>query len=180
MDQRFRAGILASFLCYSATAMAVPGQYNDVASLINIRLSYMKDVAGFKAEKHLAVEDLSQESTVLSGSVAQAERLGLDGNSVRDFIQTQMDAAKAIQYRYRADWLSRPETNWQPMALEQVRQIISASNTQILTAVSVRLKESEPFTNKAAFMKALNQKHLEDSDKERLWTSLVKITLKKK
>ena len=31
--------------------------------------------------------------------------MGLEPASVRPFIAAQMDAAKAIQYRYRADWL---------------------------------------------------------------------------
>lgn len=99
----------------------------------------MKDVAGYKAYNHLAIEDLSQEAKVLSSSMLEAEKLMLDGESVKPFIQAQMDAAKAIQYRYRADWLSVPEKGWQPAPLEQVRAKISASNTDILTKISNKL-----------------------------------------
>ncbi len=96
-------------LFFSTTfpAMAIQNEY--VASLINQRLSYMKDVAGSKEKNHLAIEDLFQEEKVLSKAELEAEKLGLDGKSVKFFMQAQIDAAKAIQYRYRADWLSIPE-----------------------------------------------------------------------
>jgi chorismate mutase len=164
---------------FSATVLATPTQNEDVASLINQRLAYMKDVAGYKADRHLAIEDLAQEEKVLSGTVAEAEAQGLEGESVKRFIQAQMDAAKAIQYRYRADWLSIPEKDWQPEPLEQVREKISDLNKAILSEVSRKLKMGDVFTDKTTFMKKLGQKHLNDSDKERLWYSLQKITLKK-
>lgn len=166
-------------LFFSTAAVAVPTQNEDVASLINQRLSYMKDVAGYKANNHLAIEDLPQEAKVLSSTVLEAEKLGLDGESVKFFIQAQMDAAKAIQYRYRADWLSIPEKGWQPEPLEQVRKKISVLNADILTDVSTQLAKDYRFTDKTAFMKKLDQTHLKDSDKERLWSSLKQITLKK-
>ncbi len=43
-----------------------------------------------------------------------------------------MNVAKAIQYRYRADWLSSPETNWKPQDLSEVRLKISSLNTELL------------------------------------------------
>lgn len=170
------------FFCgaiFSTAAIAVTTQDEDVASLINQRLSYMKDVAGYKAKNHLAIEDLPQEAKVLSSTVLEAEKLGLNGESVKFFIQAQMDAAKAIQYRYRADWLSIPEKGWQPESLEQVRKKISALNTDILTDVSTKLAMDYQFTDKTSFMKRLDQTNLKDSDKERLWNSLKQITLKK-
>ncbi|BCM44840.1 chorismate mutase [Escherichia coli] len=166
-------------LFFSTTfpAMAIQNEY--VASLINQRLSYMKDVAGSKEKNHLAIEDLFQEEKVLSKAELEAEKLGLDGKSVKFFMQAQIDAAKAIQYRYRADWLSIPEKNWQPAPLEQVRKKISALNTNILSDISTKLATGYRFTDKTAFMKSVDQTHLKDSDKERLWDSLRQITLKK-
>lgn len=169
--------LLLAKMFFSATAMAVPTQNDDLALLINQRLSYMKDVAGYKAIHHLAIEDLSQEAKVLAGSMVVAEKLGLDGESVKPLIQAQMDAAKAIQYRYRADWLSVPEKDWQPEPLEQVRSKISSLNTDILTDISTKLKNGYLFSDKISFMKALDQAKLKDSDKEGLWNSLEKITL---
>lgn len=116
---------------------------------------------------------------MLSSSVLEAEKLRLDGESVKPFILAQMDAAKAIQYRYRADWLSVPEKGWQPAPLEQVRSKISALNTDILTDVSSKLSKGEIFIDKTSFIQQLDQTHLKDSDKECLWYSLKQITLKK-
>ncbi|MFX7082934.1 chorismate mutase, partial [Acinetobacter baumannii] len=39
---------LAAFMCFSSLAQA--SQYTQTARLVNERLSYMKDVAGYKAE----------------------------------------------------------------------------------------------------------------------------------
>ncbi|QKN79800.1 chorismate mutase [Scandinavium goeteborgense] len=164
---------------FSSTAVATLTQNDKVASLINQRLSYMKDVSGYKANNHLAIEDIHQEIRVLSSSVLKAEKLRLDGESVKPFLQAQMDAAKAIQYRYRADWLSVQEGGWQPASLEQVRSKISLLNTKILTDISTQLSKGELFTDKTNFIKQLSQTHLKDSDKECLWYSLKKITLKK-
>jgi chorismate mutase len=43
---------LAAFMCISSLAQAY--QYDQTARLINERLSYMKDVAGYKAEQHFS------------------------------------------------------------------------------------------------------------------------------
>ncbi|WP_297197201.1 chorismate mutase [uncultured Pluralibacter sp.] len=172
-----RVFLLLAGLFFSTAIMATSTQNDEVASLINKRLSYMKDVAGYKANNHLAIEDLPQEARVLSNSVLEAETLGLDGESVKPFIQAEMDAAKAIQYRYRADWLSVPEKGWQPASLEQTRSNISVLNTDILTEVSRKLSKGELFIDKTNFIKKLDQAHLEDSDKERLWHTLKQITL---
>ncbi|EXU77332.1 chorismate mutase [Erwinia papayae] len=180
MDTKISASVLLAGLFFSVAAMAAPASNDEVVSLINQRLSYMKDVAGYKANNHLAIEDLSQESKVLSASVSEAEKLGLDGESVKPFIQAQMDAAKAIQYRYRADWLSTVETGWQPQPLDQVRSKISLLSTRILSGIGTRLSRGERFNDKKAFMNSLNQKHLNASDKARLWQTLGQITLKKR
>jgi len=160
------------------TAQAASAQHGELASLINQRLSYMKDVAGYKVNHHLAIEDLPQEARVLSGSLSEAEKLGIDGRSVTPFIQAQMDAAKAIQYRYCADWLSVPEKGWQPDSLERVRSEISALNISILTRISQQLTKGERLTDKSAFMTKIDLTHLKNGDKERLWDSRKLITLK--
>lgn len=177
MGKKVSVSLLLASLLFSASVMATSAPHSDVASLMDQRLSYMKNVAGYKASNHLAIEDLAQEARVLSASVAEAETLGLNGHSVKPLIQAQMDAAKAIQYRYRADWLSVPEEGWQPEPLQQVRSKISVLNTEILTAISARLTEGDLFTDKNAFMNTLQQTHLKDSDKQRLWDSLQQVTL---
>ncbi|MEG2042739.1 MAG: chorismate mutase, partial [Hafnia sp.] len=49
--------LILAWLFSSTASLARPIPSEEIASLINQRLSYMKDVAGYKADHHLAIED---------------------------------------------------------------------------------------------------------------------------
>jgi len=168
---------LSPLVFASFTATEAYSASSSVGSLINKRLSYMKDVVGYKAQHHQAVEDLVQEKKVLEKAVADAEALGINGETVKPFIQAQMDAAKAIQYRYRADWLSMPEHNWTPYPLNKVRKKIDRLSYIILQAVAERLKLDEPLNEheKECFMQDIQQQNLNDQDKLLIWNALKKV-----
>ncbi|WP_445405952.1 chorismate mutase [Acinetobacter pittii] len=168
---------LTTFICVSSLAQAY--QYDQTARLVNERLSYMKDVAGYKAEQHLPIEDLTQEKKVLDQSLSEAESLGLNSETVKPFIVTQMNVAKAIQYRYRADWLSSPESNWKPQDLAEVRLKISSLNTELLKNIADELKKNN---NKAphgcSYMWPVQHPQLKEADKKALCMTLNKIKLR--
>ncbi|ENW10948.1 MULTISPECIES: chorismate mutase [Acinetobacter] len=168
---------LAAFMCISSLAQAY--QYDQTVRLVNERLSYMKDVAGYKAEQHLPIEDLTQEKKVLNQSLSEAESFGLNSETVKPFIVTQMNVAKAIQYRYRADWLSSPESNWKPQDLAEVRLKISSLNTELLKNIAYELKKNH---NKAphgcSYMWSVQHPQLKEADKKALCVALNKIQLK--
>ncbi|WP_416361622.1 chorismate mutase [Kosakonia cowanii] len=179
MDYKFySAVVMLATLSFSAAAAVTADA--SLGKLINERLSWMKDVAGAKAQQHQAIEDLAQEQKVLARAVIDAEALGLDGESVKPFIQAQMDAAKAIQYRYRADWLATPETNWQPRPLDEVRKQISELSDRILRKVAERLKASGKLTeaDREEFMRTVQQHNLTGQDKAHMWQALESISLK--
>ncbi len=171
------ATAVATLMCFSSLAQAY--QYEQTARLINERLSYMKDVAGYKAEQHLPIEDLTQEKKVLDQSLSAAESFGLNSETVKPFIVAQMDVAKAIQYRYRGDWLSSPETNWKPQDLSEVRLKISSLNTELLKNIAYELKKNN---NKAphgcSYMWPVQHPQLKEADKKALCVTLNKIKLK--
>jgi chorismate mutase len=102
--------------------------------------------------------------------------LGLEPASVRPFIAAQMDAAKAIQYRYRADWLASPEPGWQPRPLAQVRPQIAQLSSQILQRLAERLRTG-PLgeADRAAFMASVDQVNLSAADKRRLADALLAV-----
>ena len=152
---------------------------HSIGGMIDARLSYMKDVAGDKAQHHQPIEDLAQESRVLEKAVADAVALGLRGDTVTPFIQAQMDAAKAIQYRYRADWLSVPETGWHPRPLGEVREKIGQLSHDILQKVAQRLTSGGPLTDeeKAGFLQDIQQQNMHDQDKLLIWHALKKVSL---
>lgn len=166
--------LLIACCLVSFSALADGG--TALGELVNQRLAYMKDVAGYKAQQHLPIEDLAQEARVLASTQAEAERLGLDPLSVRPFILAQMDAAKAIQYRYRADWLAQPESGWQPRPLDSVRPQIAELSSRILQRLAQQLKTG-PLTEAAgsSFIDAITQANLSDADKQRLFTALLAI-----
>ncbi len=83
---------------------------------INQRLSYMKDVGLYKAQNQLAIENVERERVVLNSAKTAAAEKGLDADAVAGFFTAQISAAKAIQYRYRADLLSQPSQR-QPLDL---------------------------------------------------------------
>ena len=174
----YTAVLLLAAASFSATAISASTP--SIGNLINERLSLMKDVAGYKAQHHQAIEDLQQEKKVLESATADADSLGLKGESVRPFIQAQMDAAKAIQYRYRADWLAAPETDWQPRPLQDVRTQTGQLSHRILQSVAARLKSGQPLTEQGqeAFMHAVQQKNLHEQDKHRIWETMKGISLK--
>lgn len=65
-----------------------------------------------------------------------------------------MDVAKAIQYRYRADWLSVPETDWKPRPLKDVREQIAQLNYRILQHLAKRLKSEGSLTERESALYA--------------------------
>lgn len=150
-----------------------------INSLINKRLAYMKDVAGHKAHNHMAIEDLTQERKVLEKAVIDANSLGIEGKTVVRFMQAQMDVAKAIQYRYRADWLSVPEIHWKPRPLDEVRAKIGQLNYALLQKLAERLKFGGDLTSreKDIFMQDLQQRNLNEEDKQLLWDGLQEVSL---
>ena len=169
----FRMLLIACCLV-SFSALANGG--TALGELVNQRLGYMKDVAGYKAQQHLPIEDLVQEAKVLASTQAEAGRLGLDPLSVRPFIIAQMDAAKAIQYRYRADWLAQPESGWQPRPLEQVRPQIAELSSRILQRLAQELKAGALTESaRSHFIQAIDQNNLSEADKQRLFTALLAV-----
>ncbi|WP_257266456.1 chorismate mutase [Endozoicomonas sp. ONNA2] len=153
---------------------------NGIFQLINQRLTYMQDVALFKAKNHSAVEDLAQEKQVLEKALIDAQQAGLQPDSIADFFQAQMDAAKAIQYRYMADWLStRPENSEYRDLDSEVRPKVLELGVEIVVRISEYLKAGGAFDNKLQqdFVRTVNTRHLSENDKKNIFESLQLIRL---
>ncbi|EIC83484.1 chorismate mutase [Serratia sp. M24T3] len=175
------AGLILAFTTlFAVTLHAQASENGSLPGLINERLSYMKDVASSKAEHHQPVEALEQEEKVLQATQKTAEGLGLDPQSIKPFIVAQMSAAKAIQYRYRADWLASPEDSWKPRPLEEIRKNIAALSDQILRRLADELKASGKISpdSQAEFIAEIQQKNLGKADKVQLFKTLEQVRLK--
>ncbi|MFC3396342.1 chorismate mutase [Brenneria rubrifaciens] len=168
---------LALFPFWALNAQA--GEHEKIAQLIDQRLAYMKDVAGYKAENHLPIEDLPQERKVIEKSLTEAESFGLEGESVKNFMNAQINVAKAIQYRYRADWLSAPEKNWKPQDLANIRQKISALGGDTFREIAKELKSNRGAKiDYCSSIRAIQRHNLKTSDKEALCLALNQVKLK--
>lgn len=136
----------------------------------------MKAVAGYKALHHLPIEDLPREQVVLDHMLQNAQQAGLEPHSVEPFVHALMNASKAIQYRYRADWLSSPDSAVPVRDLTETRQQIQQLDTQLLTAISQRLMTGAfSQEDKEFLMSHLTAPHLSESDKNSLFASLSRI-----
>ena len=166
---------LFSFSCFAAPTS------DKLFSVINERLSYMEDVALFKAQKHKAIEDIKREEVVIAKASASAAKAGLNEGSVVAFFKAQISAAKAIQYRYRADLLSHPVKK-EPRDLKTViRPALIKLGGQINSEMAGFLAEGGELTEKdwPSFKQTLQQQYLNAGDKRMLFDALSKVELKK-
>jgi len=107
--------------------------------LINERLKHMEDVAMYKSVNGLPVEDLPREKIVIENAVLAAESQGLLGDSIENFFITQINVAKAIQYRSLADWLSSPISKPTPDLPNQIRPKLTELGDEIVKELAILL-----------------------------------------
>ena len=124
----------------------------------------------------------SKATTIESGDTA--EQLGLDPESVTRFFEAQISAAKAIQYRYRADWLSNPlPENYQPQDLKaKIRPALIDLGNKILVSIKNSLTKGNAYSQEmqSKFIESISTPQLTDADKKQLFQGLSEIKLKHK
>ncbi len=173
-----RMFILGALLCLAPISFAKP---IDVPQLIKARLLYMKDVALYKAKRNLAIENTDREVKVLAKAKAKATELGLAGDSIEAFFRVQINAAKAIQYRYRAQWLFEPAALGQKSKDLQrvVRPVLLMLGDEIIVSIAQYIKNFGAFKEQQRdeFVTALDVKHLAERDKHRLYDALLLVRL---
>lgn len=145
-----------------------------LASAINERLKLMKNVAEYKAEKHLPVEDLKREKIVLAKAAGAAFNAGLDPLSVNKFIQNQMNAGKAIQYRYRASFLFNKNYIFTLKPMNVIRNEILKIDSIILDLISRQLVYEEGFkeSQKHELFLLIKSPYLLENEKKALIDSI--------
>jgi len=99
----------------------------------------MEDVAMYKSVNGLPVEDLPREKIVIENAVLAAESQGLLGDSIENFFITQINVAKAIQYRSLADWLSSPISKPIPDLPNQIRPKLTELGDEIVKELALLL-----------------------------------------
>lgn len=169
----------AALLSFSSFAAVTPTP-NELFSTIHLRLSYMEDVALYKANNGKAIEDRDREAVVIEKASLSAEKEGLDKQSVIGFFKAQISAAKAIQYRYRADLLTQPVTSTPRDLNTVVRPDLLRLGKKINTDIAEFLQGGGTLSDSdfTLFKATLDSDYLTDADKEMLFSSLTQIQLR--
>ncbi|WP_301308569.1 chorismate mutase [unidentified bacterial endosymbiont] len=162
------------FMCSTVFSMSVSTvSLGRLSEAINARMLLMQSVAAYKAAHHLAVEDLDREQIVLDAAEEVADGEGLAAGTSRALMCSLMNAGKAVQYRYLADWLATPDFSPSPESLAGVRAQISQLDLEILRAVSQRLMVGSFSPQDVQLvMSQLTAPNLSDMDKRNIVTAL--------
>ena len=171
--------LIAFLLVISSLQASAEVTSTELFNAINERLSYMQDVALFKAQNNISIENIERDNFVLDQAKISAQTEGLDPSQIEDFFKAQIAVAKAIQFRYRADFLSDPSVE-KPKDLEtEVRPAVLALGNQIIRKIAVYVRMHGPITSSlfAEFNTAINTKYVTTSDKKLLFTALQKVEL---
>lgn len=152
---------------------------SELLSTMNKRLSYMQEVALFKAQNHLPIEDIKRERKVIISANKTAEIRGLSTAELEHFFAAQISVAKAIQYRYRADWLSAPINKQAKNLNSDIRpELILLGNKTIKLMVEyLQAHGSFKRISFDEFSNAISAHHVNATDKQLIYQALLQIKL---
>ena len=137
----------------------------------------MEDVGAYKAQNKIPIEDVEREKIVLSKAKELAAAHGLDHNSMERFFIAQISAAKAIQYRYRAELLTR-EIPTKPIDLQSdIRPELDRLDSDIvkLFATALQSRSAIAEERRERFMSTLKSRLLVDAEREALFDAMLEV-----
>src|SRR6185436_19261553 len=76
----------------------------EVFDLMQARLSVMPAVAAWKFANNAPVTDAAREQKVIDATVADAQRLGIDGAGARELFVLQIRMARDVQEHFISTW----------------------------------------------------------------------------
>lgn len=106
-EQLRRAVLVLLLFLTSAQSAWAAGPESDLDALRKLlieRLALMEQVAAYKWNKRLPIDDPAREANVLKATLARSRGAGLDDELARRFIVAQMEAAKIVQRFYFETW----------------------------------------------------------------------------
>ena len=165
----------------SNTVNAHDSDIEELFLLINERLSYMEHVALSKERSNAPTEDIARETAVLMDSVESANELGLFGPSIESFFRAQISIAKAIQYRYRADWQSE-SPSFVPLDLQEIiRPKLSQIGRSIIQKVATLYRNGDKISeeHRDLFDDSIDVDKVNLQDKTKLFNSLLVVETQK-
>ncbi|EBS7634862.1 chorismate mutase [Salmonella enterica] len=164
---RYIAIFLCSLLMCSTTfaGSVTSVSLGALSTALNERMLLMKDVAAYKMKHHLPIEDFTREQNVFAEAEQDAKNNGLDPDSITPFMRSLMDASKAIQYRYLAQWRAGSQPFFSIQTLSVIRQRIRQLDNQLLIIISQRLMAGAFSHEDMVWLRAqFNAPNLNESD----------------
>ena len=116
--------------------------------LMNKRLSFMKEVAAFKFQTGLPIEDKQREDVVIQNAIEGAADYHLESKGIQAFIQAQIEAAKDIQGNYFRQWKDThtyPHVPSKDLQTE-IRPRLAAISRDIIDTLGLFLVEGGTFS----------------------------------
>lgn len=155
------------------------GATPEVFNTINQRLSFMNDVALYKAHHQLPIENSARELVVINKAILAASQQGLDPHSVEGFFKAQITVAKIIQYRHRASLLAGGLLPQGKDLQTEVRPALLELGDKIIIQLAEQLKKHGPVKRHqlALFNTAINIEHITEDDKRLLFNALIQVAL---
>ena len=173
--------LLALSACAPLPDQALPDTaQTQIYKLINERLSYMPDVARYKYERQLPVEDLSREQQILNSIAPDAGAVGLAPNSVKPFFQAQFDAAKRIQANVMLELEAEKRQAGEYRDLKtEVRPALDRLGKEILERLANCLRRACEFNKQEfeLFSKVVDNPNLSESNRRDIFDGLRRVQL---
>ncbi len=159
--------------------MAAQGEADNIFNLISERLVYMEEVAIYKQQHNMPIEDLPQEIKILKVAHEFAEAEGLYPNDVVSFFSAQIRAAKAIQYRFRGDMMNQVYPMYSMDLHSEIRPELMHNGMKFNAALAKFLKDGNTFGTEqfAGFTNIIQSTYLSIYDKAAIFNTLSKIRL---
>lgn len=169
--------LLIMLCCAPLHGLAAQSPEQYLFSLINQRLSHMEDVALYKVQNSLPIEDIAREEEVIAQAKLAAAEAGLIADSVEQFFTAQISVAKAIQRRFSEDWLTTTPTRAAIDLQTEVRPLLTVLGDQIIAALAnvLSTRGSIDSSSRGLFHRSIVVRHTSEQDKDLLFEALLLI-----
>ena len=185
MDSLIANRYLPLLLCLSSVLLPTCARSAESDSTLALfqaideRLGYMEEVGLYKAKNQIPIEELERERIVLNDAKNRAASQGLDPESMETFFIAQINAAKAIQYRYRAQLLIQEIPTRNVDLQTGIRPALDQLGSDIIRLFAVLLSNEHLLNeqDRDLFLAAIQRNLLTDADKQALFSAMLEVKL---
>ncbi|MCP5078560.1 MAG: gamma subclass chorismate mutase AroQ, partial [Psychromonas sp.] len=169
-------------VCSTSFAASKQEKTEELFSLINQRLSYMEDVALYKAQHGIEIEDKQRETVVVNNATQAAVRSGIKAAGAKEFFIAQITAAKVIQHEVLKNRSNEFIQRADPRDLKkEIRPALINLGTEILRKASDYLIHFDHVIEAdfTLFQQQINSPYLGDDQKRVLFNAMRGLSLSK-